>query len=210
MFDFLNWHITNPSVIRESWSRSLIIIYLCNLTVNAQRTLTVSLLHSRAFRKNILAKTYTDNYDMQYAQEQISADLAHSQILQTTTWYFKTTGVKGCACSSACSFEYDYATHFLQCHCRGIVYVRALPSSLKDNGNQDYLQFCFGCYAIVVWISIFIIFKWVLANSDEYHLLKWVLATPLSQSSMCKIQNSHVVKWVWSIHLNLSTGRTKL
>ncbi len=32
-----------------------------------------------------------------------------------------------------------------------------------------------------------VIFKWVLANSDEYHLLKWVLITPLSQSSVCKI-----------------------
>ena len=25
---------------------------------------------------------------------------------------------------------------------------------------------------------------WVLANSDEYHLLKWVLATPHSQSNV--------------------------
>ncbi len=37
-----------------------------------------------------------------------------------------------------------------------------------------------------------LLIEWVLANSDEYHFLKWVLATPLSHSSVCKIHTWYI------------------
>ncbi len=56
-----------------------------------------------------------------------------------------------------------------------LVRRRRPPSSGKEVDNQAYPQFFLACYAIVS------------VNRNEYHLLKWVLATPLSQYSVCKI-----------------------
>ncbi len=65
---------------------------------------------------------------------------------------------------------------------------RAPPPSLKEVGNQAYPQFCFDLLRNS--ITNIIHSMWVLANSDEYHLLKWVLAS----QSIQRVQNSHVVQ----------------
>ena len=65
---------------------------------------------------------------------------------------------------------------------------RAPLPSLKEVGNQAYPQFCSGLLRNSIMNIIHSM--WVLTNSDEYHLLKWVLASrpsPLSQSNVCKI-----------------------
>ncbi len=56
---------------------------------------------------------------------------------------------------------------------------RASPTSRWAGGREPSL------YTVLFWpvtqyLMNIVIFKWVLANSDEYHLLKWVLITPLS------------------------------
>ncbi len=69
-------------------------------------------------------------------------------------------------------------------------YRRASPTSrCGRTGIKPIHCFVLASYAIPYecYLMNVVIFKWVLANSDEYHLLKWVLATPLSQSSVCKI-----------------------
>ncbi len=63
---------------------------------------------------------------------------------------------------------------------------RASPTSRWAGGREPRLSTVL-FWRVTQYLMNIVIFKWVLANSDEYHLLKWVLVTPLSQSSVSKI-----------------------
>ncbi len=57
---------------------------------------------------------------------------------------------------------------------------RASPTSRWAGGREPSLSTVL-FWPVTQYLMNIVIIKWVLANSDEYHLLKWVLATPLSQ-----------------------------
>ncbi len=65
----------------------------------------------------------------------------------------------------------------------GVFWHRRHPS--RAGGREPSLSTVL-FWPVTQYLMNIVIFKWVLANSDEYHLLKWVLITPLSQC-VCKI-----------------------
>ncbi len=63
---------------------------------------------------------------------------------------------------------------------------RASPISRWAGGRESSLSTVL-FWPVMQYLMDIVIFKWALANGDEYHLLKWVLVMPLSQSRVCKI-----------------------